>query len=169
MEVVGFVAAVGSIAKAGQVAAKFVMTLHKVAKESGKVGERIERASWIFTTFEKSVGAAQMSIEFRCPRNTGSPVIQYIEENGCVRSLIDLSNNITEEMKGLSKRVKSLPSRFNLRTSWKWNKLKPDIMDLHPQMESMKTTFMLVLHIITLEHVLAKSHGRPSEEYEKEM
>jgi len=169
MEVVGFVAAVGSIAKAGHAAGKFASTIRKVAKEAGDVGERIKKASWIFTSFEQSIRTAQVSIKYRFPDNNDSPVLQYIERFGVLGSLQSLSDGIRREIMDQRKEILTIPSRFDFVTSWKWTRMKPEIMELHPQMESMKTTFTLVIGVITLEHAVAKNKVKPSEEYEREM
>lgn len=169
MEVVGFIAAVGSIVKAGRAAGKLANTIHKVAKEAGTVGERIEKVSWIFSSFDQAIRTAQVSIQYRCPENTDSPVFKYIERFGVLASLESLSESIRREIMHQRKEILTLPSKLSFVTSWKWNKTEPRIMDLHPQMESMKTSFTLVIGVITLEYAVAKKGNRPNEEYEKEM
>lgn len=169
MEAVGFAAAVLSIVEAAHAAGKFASIIRQVAKDAGNVGERIKKASWIFTTFEHSIRAAQVLIKYQCPQNTDSPVFQYIERFGVSRSLTSLSDSIILEIMDQRRKILTIPSWLNIYTSYKWTKMKPNIMDLHLQMESLKSTFALFISIIILEHTVAKSKGRRSDEYENDM
>ncbi|KAK3316887.1 hypothetical protein B0H66DRAFT_307146 [Apodospora peruviana] len=169
MEVVGFVAAVASIAKVAQTAANFAGTIYDVAKHAGTVGNRIKRQAWLFESFDTAIRSAELSLEYRCPRNLDSPVIQYMVRHAVLDGLKLHSERIRDDIRTRRVEIWSIVSKIDFVTSWKWNRIKPGILELQPQMESMKATFTMVLHVIMIEILVTKNKDEPSEEKEKEI
>ncbi|KAM7189087.1 hypothetical protein V8F20_010295 [Naviculisporaceae sp. PSN 640] len=178
MEAVGLAVAVGSIAKAGCVAVKFASKIRKVAKEAGTVGQRMEQRSLIFQTFGKSIKMAQESMLDHCPKgmdSEDSPAIKYMKENDFLEILQSQSFMIMDDILAWQEQIWSVipkrgPRRWReFKTSWNWVDMDQQIMSLHPQMESLKSTMTLTLNIIILEVTVAKNKIEPSAEQEKEI
>lgn len=169
MEVVGFIAAVGSIAKAGSAAVNFASKISKIAKEANGIGERIEKTSLHFRTVGQAILMAETSMKLRYPCTEDSPVICYMRDHHVLESLMDHSLTIRRDIAARRQDIKSIVSRFDLITSLKWTLMEQRITNLHWPMESLKTTLSMVLHIITLEITVAEQKEKPSRKQEKEM
>ncbi|KAM7197548.1 hypothetical protein V8F33_005514 [Rhypophila sp. PSN 637] len=166
MEVVGFVAAVGSI---GNVAYKFGTKISRVAKEAGTVGQRIERTSLLFITFGTAIKMAEISLDHRCLNLVDSKVTLYMRENNLLRNMKRFSRIIQQDIQIQEREISAVTSLFSFITSWKWDKLEQRIFSLLPQMECLKTNMNMILDILTLEAIYQMNEARPSQKYEKEI
>ncbi|KAK0707828.1 hypothetical protein B0H67DRAFT_686051 [Lasiosphaeris hirsuta] len=173
MEIVGLVAAAISINKTVRSTARLARRLYEIAREAPRVEKQLHRTAIQLSSFSTTASAAWASIERNCPKEPEpkSPVLRYIIANRLPAELDYESYHLRGQIRDLRDRISTLHSKFELVTSWRWNKMQPDIDMLFTPMESLKTSLTLILNIIILETITvqkAQNNGRPSPEQERE-
>jgi hypothetical protein len=172
MEVLGFVATVITIAEVGKTTSKFAKTIYAVAKESRFVGDRIRKCGRRFDSIADSIATVHIAIEHHCPSDPASPTIQYIKSHQVLENLRRISDEIRDDIRGQTAKIRSLPHRFDIVTSWKWKRMEPELEALHPHMESLKTELSIILNVLILEATISrkrKEGDEAADHYEKRM
>ncbi|KAK3349768.1 hypothetical protein B0T25DRAFT_570374 [Lasiosphaeria hispida] len=174
MEIVGLVAAALSINKTVRSTAHLAKRIYQIAREAPRVEKQLQRTAIQLHSFATTVSAAWASIERSCPKEPEpkSPVLKYIIANHLPAELEYESYHLRGHIRDLRDRISTLHSKFELLTSWRWNKMQPDIDMLFTPMESLKTSLNLILSVIILEIITvqkAQNNGGPSPEQEREI
>ncbi|KAK4186811.1 hypothetical protein QBC35DRAFT_500335 [Podospora australis] len=174
-EVVGFAAAVISITKTASTTCKACRTLRQIAKNAPNVEKEMKTMAIDVRSFATAIEGAGISLQRNSSKDSAkSPAIMYMIDNNLPSQLRAQSRVIRgrvqdfhDKIEALYDRLQDLPKSWGrLWTSYKWHRLKPLLGDLRPEMESFKSTLILVMHTIALEtlHKLLHESKVPSPE-----
>ena len=117
-------------------------------------------------SFESLIGLACTSLDRQFKNTSRSPVICYIDDFKVMDDLVRQSKNVKRHMKRATPKMKRLPSNIDFFTEVKWALGKSKILALGPQIESVKTSLILIMTIVKMEQVQQEPQ---SDEAAKEM
>ena len=150
-EVVGLVASITAIVGIAGAATKLSKTLYGVARDAGSAREDIETWAFAFASFSSVIQTAHMSLNDHFKNRTQSSVIRYIKEQHVLEVLMKHSERIKVQINKVRPYARAISSSTTLFTKFKWILRKSEVESLGPKMESVKTSLMTLLEVISLE------------------
>jgi len=169
MEVVGLTAAAISIAKTAQMVARLVKLLYRVAKNSSSVGNQMQYFAINFRNTVDVVKVAMEALERTCQDNIDSPVIRHIVEMNQLHSLQRESWFLQILVKDLRHEIPNIESRWDVITSFRWTRMKPEMEALFAPMTSLKTNLNLMINVVLLGNLSARTGESRTAELERQM
>lgn len=151
LELAGLVASIGGIVHIAGTAAKFSATLYRTARSAGSARKDIEEFAMDVSTFASVIRVAHDSIQDHCRNNCQLHVLQYVEEHAVLGHIEAQCGRIAEHIQALGPRMSSIQSRIDLITRFKWTFRKQEVQALHPKMECVKSSLILLMLIVRFE------------------
>ncbi|CZR61695.1 uncharacterized protein PAC_11592 [Phialocephala subalpina] len=165
-EVIALTASILAIAGAATTALRVSSSLHKVARSLEAAGDDIEDFSINIRAFASIIQLGIGSLN-RCTAKRSSPeVMKYLEDHEVLDQLAEQSKRTSQKIKLAWKRTKTVRSNLTMLTRIKWYFAKPKVQALQPEMETLKTSLLVVMQSIRLEEM---QQGEDSEETRQEM
>jgi hypothetical protein len=165
-EVVGLVASVAGIAAAAAAALKASAALLEVARTLGAAGHEIEDFAINIRSFASVLQLGIGSVRRCTKKGSSAKVIKYLEELEVLDQLAFQSKRTNRKIKRAWKHTKSVRSNLTFVTRIKWYFAKPEVQALHPEMETLKTSLLVVMQSVRLEEM---KEGEDNEETRLEM
>lgn len=150
-ELAGLIASIGAIAGMAGTAAQFSRSLYDAAKRIRSAQIDIEEFGEKIDTFASVLRLAYHSIRRNCHNNPQSDLLIYINNHDVLSQLVRGSRRVRRRIREVQPRVETLPSSIALWARMKWVYRRPEIKALHPEMESVKTNLLLLMHVVQLE------------------
>ncbi|AEO63036.1 uncharacterized protein THITE_2084540 [Thermothielavioides terrestris NRRL 8126] len=151
LAVAGGIAAIFELAKAGW---RFADTLSQFARHAGAAGFEVERFANQVEAFSDAVELAQLILSRHLHRNQESSVVTYIRRQNILDIIGTEANIVQRRLRATQDQVMGLESRSVVLASIKWLLRRSSIMQLSPEMESVKSTLSLLVDIAQLEDVM---------------
>jgi hypothetical protein len=169
-----FLAVTGGLAAVVQLAAsgrRLVKTLYRFAVDAGAAAAEVERFANQVRTFSGTVEVAQQTVSFYCRENPESPVVAFIKSSQVLADIDSEASTVQAHLWAIRDQVIDMKSRWVVWASIKWSVKKSSILELSPQMESVKTSLCLLMASTNLEALISRSgNNRDSnKELAKEM
>jgi hypothetical protein len=159
MDPVTLVTAVITIGGVGFTAAKFSIALYRAIDDARMFDEDIKRIALNFGSFADVIHITERSLKRVCQQHSTSTVVGWIMEKGLANNLVAVSRDIGGQIEKMTERFERVSQRHGLLSLWRklcWSQFhKLEIHELHPQMESLKTSLSLVYDALKLEILMA--------------
>jgi hypothetical protein len=152
-EAVALAASLTALGGVAIAATKFAIVLQEVANDVRSAKEEIVNFLVVIKSFETLIGLARISLDRQFKKQNQSPVICYINDFNVMDDLVEQSKSVKRYMKKTTPKMKRLPSNIDFFTSFKWAMRKSKILALGPQMESVKTSLIIIMAIVKMEQV----------------
>lgn len=149
-----FMAMAGGLAAVLQLSAsaqRLVKVLYRLAADAGAASDEVNRFATQVETFSNTIKVAQFGLRQYCTEHTNYPVVIYISELRVLDGVNSEAKHVQQHLQAIARQVKALRSRSVLWTRFKWLWNKSSILDLHPGLESVKTSLNLLLATTQLE------------------
>jgi hypothetical protein len=165
-EVIALTSSILAIAGAATTALRVSASLRKVARSLETAGDDIEDFAINIRAFALIIKLGMSSLNRCAAKRSSSEVMRYLEDFEVLDQLAVQSNRISQRIKSAWKRTKAVRSSLTMVTRIKWYLAKPEVQALQPEMETLKTSLLLVMQSIRLEKM---QQGEDSEETRQEM
>ncbi|KAH6842896.1 hypothetical protein B0I37DRAFT_418043 [Chaetomium sp. MPI-CAGE-AT-0009] len=123
--------------------------------------------------FAVDTGAAAAEVERFANQNPESPVVAFIKNSQVLENIYSEASTVRAHLRAIRDQVIDMKSRWVLWASIKWNFKKLSILELSPEMESVKTSLCLLMASTNLEalHLISRSRDNQdsNDELAKEM
>lgn len=165
-EVVGLAASIIAIIGIAETATKVARSLLRIARKAGTARDDIQTLASSIMAFSAVIQVAHDSLKAHHQKDPKSPVLKYIAEHKVLRDLKFQSDIVEEHIENIEPQLRTICSRIDLLTRFRWWKQESEVKALGPEMESVKTNLLVLMHVIVLEVLRQKE---PSEETNREM
>ena len=91
-----------------------------------------------------------------------TPVLQYLLKRPVLASLIKQSEDVAEEIERYVPKIRNLRNTRKWRVILIWISRRKEMEEMLPKMESLKSSFCVVMHAIQLEEIRSKPRTRES-------
>lgn len=142
LAIAGGMAAVVQLAGTGR---RFFKTLHRFAMNAGSAGAEVERFANQVRTFSDAVELAEQTLSTYCREHPKSPLVAYIWRRKILANIDSEARAVRLHLRDIQARVVNMESRSVLWASLKWTINKSSILELSPEMESVKTSLGLLM------------------------
>lgn len=151
-EILGLIGSGVAILQVAEAATKLSKSLFHLARRIKSASEEIKDFAMQTQLFAGVIGAAHASLQqHNRSQGSESPVLRYIDNAGVLGKLVAASDRVTEHTKSLMPRLRALRSRLDLLTRIKWVMQREAVEAMGPKMESVKTSLILIITVISLE------------------
>jgi hypothetical protein len=137
-------------------AKKFATALYRFADDAGTAGLEVERFANQVRSFSETVTVAHGTLSHFCSENPRSPVVVYISSNDVLKNIGTEAMAVQAHLRQIQHQVVGLRSSVTLWASVKWSFKKSSILELSPEMESVKTSLILVITTAHFEVAMAR-------------
>ncbi len=165
-EVAGLIASVATLLSVASTAISVSRSLFKLASEAGPIEAEIYQFALQIRSFAVISNLAHESLDSNCARESKSQVLDYMNTHRVLDQLSEESKQVKERIRRVRPQIRSLLSKLGIITRIKWVIRKSDILGLGPDMESIKTSLLLVINIVKLELAVGQ---KSSDEAHKKM
>ena len=165
-EAIGLAASIVAIGSAAATALKVSRSLRKVARTLDAAGHDIEDFALKIRAFVSIIQYGVGSLQRYTMKSSSSEVMKYLEDLEVLELMALQSNRTTAKIKLVWRHTKSIQSSLTVLTRIKWYFAKPEVEALQPEMETLKTSLLLVMQSIRLEET---QQGEDNEETRQEM
>ncbi|KAL0932333.1 uncharacterized protein CTRU02_213286 [Colletotrichum truncatum] len=167
-EIVGIVASLAAIIQLIEYGEKLSRQLYKFSDFIKFKAEEVEECAARTQLFSDTVNLARSTLDKYCEENKKSAVIEYISSSHILPSLNKTCASVTRRLYRATRQVKGLRSGGSgLITFIRWWYQKDAIMVLFPEMDSYKTTLMLLMHSAQMEGLTMIMKNLPPGSYEE--
>jgi hypothetical protein len=137
-------------------AKKFATTLYRFARDAGLAGREVERFANQVQSFSDTVGLAHGTLSQFCSENPTSRVVVFISSKNVLKNIGTEAMAVRAHLRQIQHQVIGLRSTVTLWASFKWSIKKSSILELTPEMESVKTSLGLVLACVQFATTMAR-------------
>jgi len=166
MDPLSFSVSLISIAGLASAALKTSMALYGFARELEAASEDIEQFALDIRTFASITQMGHSTLSLYYTKEPTSSVLDYIKELEILDLLAKQSRRTRKKIKNAWRQTESVQSSLKFVTRVKWIFRKKEIKVLYPDMESLKSSLLLVMAYVNWE--VAQKKG-DSEETRREM
>jgi hypothetical protein len=129
--------------------------LYRLAREVKTSNKDIKLLGMRFRIVGDSLRLVKSQFQDICAKPESSTVIQYLEDNRLAKHLSDMCQLLTERMQDFASQLRRLPTENGIganirRTFWVIFK-KPEIKELHPEIEFVMSTITMLMSAVQLE------------------
>lgn len=157
-EILGLIAAIGSVA---DVAYKVQRDARRLARDLGAAQEDIRQFATEIKDFSLAISTANLSLhEYAKKSLAETKVLQSIQNNKLLNRIVAASNRVIDHIYKIWPRLESLESSIPLWERFKWVTRRTQVAALGPKMESVKSSLLLIVSVVTLESVLNQGESR---------
>lgn len=156
LTVIGGLAAVAQLSGS---AARLTRRLYRFARDVKGVTAEVDRFASQVRSFSLIVDLAQVTLSRYCVENPESRVVAYLSSHHVLPNINSDAIYTSEHIWDIRDRLHNAPTRFALVTTIVWWFYKPDVMELYPEMESIKTNLSLLMATTHLEALLQRASG----------
>ena len=128
--------------------------------------EDVEEFAVNVSSFALIVQMAYDGIQHHCKNHSQSPALHYVQEFDALRDIESQCNRISEHIHAIKPLMRSVQSKIDLLTRLKWVLRKSEVEALHPKMECVKSSLLLLIFVVLLE---VKAGQQQTPEIQKEM
>lgn len=133
-------------------ARKLSKVLYKFARDAGIVADEVERFANQVRSFSDTIATAELSLTHYCEENLASRVVSFLSSRNVLESIAHEAASVEEHLFAIQDTVEGLlQSRPILWASIKWSWKKSSILELAPEMESVKSSLQLLIVITQFE------------------
>ena len=161
MEIIGGLAAVAQLCGTARTLAKVI---YRFSRNVGGASGDVRRFANQVQTFSDLVEAAELSLHSYCTKNPKSPLVVFIRSRRILDNIGDEAKAVQEHLRDIRARVRGLRSSSILWASFKWTWNKSSILELVPEMESVKGSLNLLLAISGFEERTGAGRNGSDEE-----
>jgi hypothetical protein len=165
-EVIALASSILAITGAATTALRVSASLLKIARSLATAGDEIEDFAINIRAFAAIIQLGIGSVNRCTAKRSSSEVMRYLEDHEVLDQLAVQSNRTSQKIKSAWKRTKTVRSSLTVLTRIKWYLAKPEVQALQPEMETLKTSILVVMQSIRLEEI---QQGEDSEETRQEM
>jgi hypothetical protein len=165
-EAIGLASSIIAIGAAATTALKVSRSMRQVARTIEAAGDEIEEFSMKIRAFASIIQFGVASLRRYATRCSSSKVMKYLEDLEVLENMALQSNRTTLKIKLAGRHTKSIQSSLTVLTRIKWYLAKPEVEALQPEMETLKTSLLVVMQSIQLEET---QQGEDNEETRREM
>ncbi len=141
-----------------------VKVAHRFSRNAGGASADVRRFAIQVQIFSDVVEAAEFSLQSYCTKNQKSPLVVFIHSRGILDNIGEEAKAVQEHLRDIRARVRSLGSSSILWASIKWTWNKSSILELVPEMESVKGSLNLLLAISGFEERTGAGRNASDEE-----
>jgi hypothetical protein len=165
-EGIALAAGIVGIAGAAATALKVSASLLTVAQSLGAACEEIEDFAMSIRFFSTVLTMGISSVRSCTKKGSSSKVLKYCEEFEVLDQLELRAKRTTRKIERAWKHTESIRSSLSVVTRIRWYFAKPEVQALHPEMETLKTSLLIVMQSVKLEEM---RQGEDNEETRLEM
>lgn len=165
LAIAGGMAAVVQLAGTGR---RFSKTLHRFATNAGAAAAEVERFANQVRTFSDAVEVAEQTLSSYCQVYPKSPLVAYIGRCKILASIDNETRAVRAHLRAIQARVVNMESRSVLWASFKWTMNKSSILELSPEMESVKSNLGLLISTTHFEAFMRTFEARMQSGSEEE-
>ncbi|GAB1314619.1 hypothetical protein MFIFM68171_04829 [Madurella fahalii] len=148
LAIAGSLAAVMQLSKSAQ---KLARIAYQLATDVGAASEEMKRFATQVQSFSNTVKVAQFGLHQYCTEHRHSRVVTYISKHRVLEDIGSEAEHVQQHLQAIRRQVQTLRSRSMLWATFKWLWNKASILELYPEMESIKTCLGLLLVTTQLE------------------
>ena len=142
LAVTGGLAAVIQLATSGR---RFAKILYRFAVDAGAAAAEVERFANQVRTFSDTVEVAEQTLSRYCRDNPASPLVVFMDRRKVLANIDSEATTVRTHLRAVRDQVIGMKSRSILWASIKWSWKKSSILELSPEMESVKTSLSLLM------------------------
>ncbi|KAH6850575.1 hypothetical protein B0I37DRAFT_117004 [Chaetomium sp. MPI-CAGE-AT-0009] len=160
-----FLAIAGGMAAVVQLAGtarRFFKTLRRFSMNAGAAGAEVERFANQVRTFSNAIELAEQTLSIYCREHPKSPLVAFVDRSKILANIDSEARAVQTHLRAVHARVVNMKSRSILWASIKWSFNKSSILELNPEMESVKASLNLLIALTQLEATMAMWHDRTS-------
>jgi hypothetical protein len=127
--------------------------LRRVAREAGSAADDIQSFASILSSFRSIIAMAFVTVEEHCSKGNHSQAVRTLEDKKVLEMLKIQSKYIKKRLDAIGKKLEQLDeSKLNWwrRVVWVLYR-KPEMLELSPQMDCMKSNLLVVIAVLQLE------------------
>lgn len=145
-------------------AIKFAKALYQLAADAGAAASEVERFANQVKIFSAAVTVAHRTLSNFCAENPKSPLVIFISSRRVLADIGTEASIVRRRLRRIRDKVMGMRSRSAVWAYIKWSFKKSSILNLHPEMEGVKTSLDLLISTAYLEAATRnKDGGRRSE------
>lgn len=153
-EGIALAASITALVGVAGTAAKVSKSLIRAARDIKYADEDIHKFAVDIRTFASIIKIAHHVLHRRVSNPNLSEVLEYLDRFKVLDDLLGKSQNIEDSMKKVKPKIKSLVSSVGLWTRVKWLFFnKDEILKFGPQMESVKTSLIIIMDIVKMDEI----------------
>lgn len=167
-----FLAVLGGAAALAQLtglAARFVRTLYRFAGVVKSVNAEVDRFANQVRSFSYIVDLARITLSRYCTEHPKSQVVAYLAAHRVLASIDSDAKYTLGHMRIIRDQIRRMPTRLAFVTSIVWSLKKPSIMELYPEMESIKTNLSILMSTTHMEALRASDQKQGNTKLQEEM
>ncbi|KAK3297302.1 uncharacterized protein B0H64DRAFT_372689 [Chaetomium fimeti] len=140
--IAGGIAAIVQLAGTGR---RLCKILHQFATDAGAAGVEVRRFANQVRTFSDSIELAERTLFIYCRDHRTSRLVADMEERNILANIDYEAETVRAHLRAIRDRVLNMKSRSVLWATIKWRFNKASILELSPEMESVKTNLNLII------------------------
>lgn len=151
-EILGIVASVAALIQLANYSEKFAKALLKFSRQNSSLRKEVDRCVFRAQDFSYCIDLTQFALERHFRKYTESSLLRYLLSQGILQGILNRSRLIRWRLEKAIKRVRSLLRGGNaVFNFFKWWYQKDSILDLFPEMDSVKISLQLLVSATQLE------------------
>ncbi|KAK1458651.1 hypothetical protein CCUS01_09128 [Colletotrichum cuscutae] len=151
-EILGIVASVAALIQLAHYGEKFAKALLNFSKQNSSPRKEVDRCASQAQDFSDCINMTHFTLERHFANFTKSPLLQYLSSQGILDRILNRSELIEWRLDKATIRVRSLLGGGNaVFNFFKWWYQKDSILDLFPEMDSVKISLQLLVSATQLE------------------
>ncbi|KAI3545285.1 hypothetical protein CABS03_04009 [Colletotrichum abscissum] len=151
-EILGIVANVAALIQLAHYGEKFAKALLNFSKQNSSPRKEVDRCASQAQDFSDCINMTHFTLERHFANFTKSPLLQYLSSQGILDRILNRSKSIEWQLDKATIRVRSLLGGGNAVFNFlKWWYQKDSILDLFPEMNSVKISLQLLVSATQLE------------------
>ncbi|KAI3548317.1 hypothetical protein CSPX01_03113 [Colletotrichum filicis] len=151
-EILGIVASVAALIQLAHYGEKFAKALFNFSKQNSSPRKEVDRCASQAQDFSDCINMTHFTLERHFANYTKSPLLQYLSFQGILDRILNRSELIEWRLDKATIRVRSLLGGGNAVFNFlKWWYQKDSILDLFPEMNSVKISLQLLVSATQLE------------------
>ncbi|KAL2195256.1 hypothetical protein P885DRAFT_62492 [Corynascus similis CBS 632.67] len=152
LAVAGGIAAIIQLAGCGK---KLARVLHRFSRDVMDARDSVQRFANQVGIFSAVIEAAQQTISWYCRDNPESLLVTYINSSGLLASINLEAGIVRQHLRDIRNQVLHMKSTFVFWASIMWGIKKSSFKEVLPEMESIKTSLILLLSTTRLESLIS--------------
>ena len=170
-EVLAIPAALAAVLQLAEYGRHFSKVLYRFSRNASTAKEDVKRFASQVQTFSDTIDLAQVSLDRHFAAYAESPIIAYISRRPVLHNIAQQALQIFDRFQNSRDLVRTIDSGFGFWASIKWSLRKTTVLELFPEMETVKSSLLMLMSTAHLESLtLARENGAQlSEEEHKQL
>ncbi|RDW78354.1 hypothetical protein BP5796_06206 [Coleophoma crateriformis] len=156
----GMAEAISSIDTIASGTARVANSIYRLSGQVGAAAPEVEDFARCIGDYSSVVSLTLNSLLLECPRQRAhlTSIWGYLSQHQIIERLEDQSRQMEKSIKRIKPRLKALRSKLGWMGKVRWSSRRAEVQGLKLEMESMKTTILIVHLVVNLE--AATRNGR---------